>query len=112
MSKIKLTISITIFSLLLGFTSLIKNETRIIEKKILKIERKILLTQKDLYESELDYSYLSTPNNLSKKIQMMEIINYEPMHFSRIYLNYNDFINSSKKITKIKFINEKEKEKK
>ena len=112
MYKTKFIISSLIFIFLLLLTSIIKNETRIIEKKILKIERKILLTQKDLYESELDYSYLSTPNNLSKKIQMMEIINYEPMHFSRIYLNYNDFINSSKKITKIKFINEKEKEKK
>ncbi len=112
MSKIKLTISITLFSLLLGVTSLVKNETRIIEKKILKIERNISFIQKDLYETELDYSYLSTPNNLSKKIQTIATINYEPMHFSRIYLNYSDFINSSKKITKIKSLNEKEKEKK
>ena len=81
------------------------------KKKILKIERNISFIQKDLYETELDYSYLSTPNNLSKKIQTIATINYEPMHFSRIYLNYSDFINSSKKITKIKSLNEKEKEK-
>ena len=34
MPKFKLTISITIFLVLLGITSIIKNQTRIIEKEI------------------------------------------------------------------------------
>ena len=67
MPKIKLIISIAIFSILLSITSAIKNQTRIIEKSIFKIDRKIANIKKDLYETELDYFYLSSPNNLSKK---------------------------------------------
>ena len=97
MFKIKLIISICIFSILLGVTSAIKNQTRIIEKSIYKIDRKIVTIEKDLHETELDYSYLSSPNNLSKKIQDLGFIDYMPMDFSRIYLDYRDFMDSQKK---------------
>jgi hypothetical protein len=112
MPKIKLIISICIFSILLGITSAIKNQTRIIEKSIYKIDRKIAAIEKDLYETELDYSYLSSPNNLSKKIKNLAFIDYMPMDFSRIYLNYRDFIDSQKKITILKINNEKKTQKK
>tara|TARA_X000001036_G_scaffold118988_1_gene112470 strand:- start:133 stop:471 length:339 start_codon:yes stop_codon:yes gene_type:complete len=112
MSKIKLIISIGIFSILLGVTSTIKNKTRIIEKKIYKIDRKIGAIEKDLYETELDYSYLSSPNNLSKKIKDLDFIEYIPMDFSRIYLDYRDFTDSQKKITILKLYNEKKTKKK
>ena len=68
MPKIKLIISIGIFSILLSIASAIKNQTRIIEKSIYKIDRKIATIEKDLYETELDYFYLSSPRNLSKKL--------------------------------------------
>ena len=97
MSKFKLIISLFIFSVLLGVTSTIKNQTRIIEKKIYKIDKKIALIKKDLHETELDYFYLSSPNNLSKKIRDLDFIEYVPMDFSKIYLNYKDFTNSQKK---------------
>ena len=67
MHKINLIISISIFSILLVVTSVIKNKTRVIEKNINKIDKRIALIKKDLYETELDYSYLASPNHLSKK---------------------------------------------
>ena len=112
MPKIKLIISLCIFSILLSITSAIKNQTRIIEKSIYKIDKKIVAIEKDLYETELDYSYLSSPNNLSKKIKNLAFIDYMPMDFSRIYLNYRDFIDSQKKITILKINNEKKTKKK
>ena len=105
-------ISIGIFSILLSITSAIKNQTRIIEKGIYKIDKKIAVIKKDLYETELDYFYLSSPNNLSKKIKDFGDIEYMPMDFSRIYLNYRDFTNSQKKITILKTNNEKKTKKK
>ena len=112
MPKIKLIISLFIFSILLGITSAIKNQTRIIEKNIYKIDRRISAIEKDLHETELDYSYLSSPNNLSVKIKDLAFIEYVPMDFSRIYLNYRNFIDSQKKITILKINNEKKKQKK
>ena len=112
MSKINLIISIFIFSILLVITSAIKNKTRIIEKSIYKIDRRIAAIEKDLHETELDYFYLSSPNNLSKKIEDLAFIEYIPMDFSRIYLNYRDFIDSQKKITILKMKNEKKTQKK
>ena len=59
MIRLKLFITISIFSLLLIFTSVIKNQTRIIEKNIYKIDKIILFIKKYLHETKLDYSYLS-----------------------------------------------------
>ena len=112
MSKIKIIISICIFSFLLGVTSVIKTQTRIIEKKIFKAERKISKGNKNLHEIQLDYSYLSSPKYLSKKISQFTNINYLPMDFSRIYLSYLDFNNSNKKLTILKKNNEKKIQKK
>jgi hypothetical protein len=112
MYKLKLILSISIFSSLLIFTSAIKNQTREIEKEIKKIDRQIAGDKKDLYETELDYSYLSSPLNLSKKIKELALIDYIPMDFSRIYINYEDFIESQKKITILKINNEKKIKKK
>ena len=114
MPKINLLISICIFSILLGITSTIKNQTRLIEKSINKLDKKIAIIEKDLYETELDYFYLSSPNNLSKKIEDLAFIEYLPMDFSRIYFSYRDFTDSQKKITilKEKVDNEKKTKKK
>ena len=112
MYKFKLILSISIFSSLLILTSMIKNQTRFIEKEIKKIDREVAEVKKDLYETELDYSYLSSPYNLSKKIKELALVDYIPMDFSRIYLNYEDFIESKKKMTILKIKNEKKTEKK
>ena len=102
MSKIKLILLTIIFSISLGITSFVKNETRVIEKKLFKINKKIAQAEKDLNETELDYSYLSSPKILSDKIKELSLIDYQPMDYSRIYLNFQDFINSKKKITALK----------
>ena len=112
MSKIKLIISIGIFSILLGITSVIKTQTRIIEKNIFKIDQRISTTKKDLYETQLDYFYLSSPANLSKKIKELDLVEYSPMDISRMYLNFEDFIKVQKKITTLQITNEKKTEKK
>ena len=109
MPKTNLFISICIFSILLGITSTIKNQTRTIEKNIYKLDRKIAIIEKDLYETELDYFYLSSLNNLSKKIKNLAFVEYIPMDFSRIYLNYNDFTDVQKKITILEMKDEKKK---
>ena len=107
MPKFKIIISICIFSVLLGITSIIKTQTRIVEKQIYKIDRKLGAIKKDLHETQLDYSYLSSPNYLSKKILELSIIEYSPMDFSRIYLSYLDFSNAKNKLTILKKENEK-----
>ena len=112
MSKTKVIISISIFSFLLGVTSVIKTESRVIEKNIYKIEKKIKIIKKDLHESELDYSYLSSPSILSKKIKNLSFIEYTPMDFSRIYMSYKDFMEVQKKTSTLKINNEKTKQKK
>jgi len=112
MPKIKLIISLCIFSILLSITSAIKNQTRIIEKSIYKIDRKIAVIEKDLHETQLDYFYVSSPGYLSKKIKQLAFIEYVPMDFSRIYFNYRDFTDSQKKITILKINNEKKTQKK
>ena len=112
MSKINLIISIFIFSILLGITSVIKNKTRTIEKNIYKIDIKIAAIEKDLHETQLDYSYVSSPGYLSKKIKQLAFIEYMPMDFSRIYFSYRDFTDSQKKITTLKIENEKKTQKK
>ena len=50
--------------------------------------------------------------NLSVKIKDLAFIEYIPMDFSRIYLNYRDFIDSQQKITILKIYNEKKTQKK
>ena len=72
------------------------------KKKIDKIKIRINVIEKDLFESELDYTYLSTPKNLSIRLENLSLTSYEPMDYSKIYLDYNDFINSNKNISNIK----------
>ena len=105
----KLIISVAIFSILLGIISILKTQTRIVEKKIYKIDRKLASIKKDLHETQLDYSYLSSPGNLSNKIKNLNAIEYLPMDFSRIYLSYLDVKKAQKKPTTLKIKNDKKK---
>ena len=70
MFKTKLITTVCIFATLLILTSFLKNQTRIIEKKIQKINKKITFLKKDFHETQLDYSYLTSPKNLSKKLKI------------------------------------------
>ena len=97
MFRLKILISIIIFSSLLFGTSIIKNQTRDLEKKIFSIRKLILMQEKDLYESQLDYSYLTSPSMLDKKIETFNNEQYLPMDYSKIFLSLSDFVDFQKK---------------
>ena len=96
----KLIISIVFFSFLLFCTSIVKNKTRIIEKNIAIHEKKISYLEKELHESQLDFYYLTSPKLLQEKMFFLTNEKYHYMSLSKIYLNYDDFINEQKKISK------------
>ena len=100
MPSTKLIISITIFSFLLFFTSIVKNKTRVIEKNIILHEQKISNLEKELYESQLDFYYLTSPKLLQEKISFLTNENYQYMSFSKIYLSFDNFIADNIKLTK------------
>ena len=100
MPNTKFVISIIVFSLSLFCTSIIKNKTRVIEKKILIHKKDISNLQRNLYESQLDYYYLTSPKMLQEKITFLTNDEYNHMSLSKIYLNYNDFVLEQKKISK------------
>ena len=108
MIKMKILFSIIIFSSLLFGTSIIKNETREIEKKILNINKTINLKSKDLIESELDFSYLTSPSILEFLISQTDK-QYVPMKYSKIFLKMDDFLNLENKIVLQNDQNEKTK---
>ena len=100
MPNSKLIISISVFSFLLFCTSIIKNKTRVIEKKIIYYEKVVSNLEKELFESQLDYHYLTSPKLLDEKISFLTSEQYQSMSFSKIYLDYNSFIQEQKKISK------------
>ncbi len=79
------------------------------KKKIYKIDKKIISIKKDLHETQLDFFYVSSPGYISNKIKKLDLIDYFPMDFSKIYLNYKDFTESKRKITVLKKDYEKKK---
>ena len=100
MPNTKLIISVSVFSLLLFCTSVIKNKTRVIEKNIEFYEKQTFNLKKELFESQLDFNYLTSPNMLKKKLSFLTNDQYHIISISNIYLEYNDFILDQKKITK------------
>ena len=84
---------------MLFLTSIVKNKTRIIEKDIFKIENKIADIEKNLYESQLDYYYLSSPKLLKSQLEFLSDVDYVHMEFSKIYLSYKHFLKDQKNIT-------------
>ncbi len=97
MFKLKIFISITIFSFLLITTSIIKNQTREIEKKINNLSESIFYKERDINESQLDYSYLTSPSIIEQKINDLGLHDYSPMEYSKIFLNISNFLNLENK---------------
>lgn len=108
MFKIKILFSIIIFSFLLFGTSIIKNETREIEKKIISLNNENNSKIKDLVESQLDFSYLTSPSMIEALISQTDD-KYIPMQYSKIFLNIKDFLDLENKIALQKNRNEKTK---
>ena len=93
MFKIKFLTSIIIFSSLLFGTSIIKNQSRELEKNIYNLSKKINLIEKDLNESQLDFSYLTSPSILENKIELIDHQDYITMNYSKIFPSLLTFIN-------------------
>ena len=100
MPNTKLITSVAVFSLLLFCTSVVKNKTRVIEKNIDSYEKEIFTLKKELFESQLDFNYLTSPKMLQKKLSFLTSDQYQNLNISNIYLDYNNFILDQKKITK------------
>jgi hypothetical protein len=112
MFKTKFVISASIFMAFLVITSSIKNETRVIEKKISSLNKKVLLKKKDINETQLDFYYLTSPAEIETRLNKIGFENYEPISFSRIFFNINNFIKLNKKISNLKNLNEEKTQKK
>ena len=91
MFKLQVLISTIIFSLLLIGTSFIKNQTREIEKKIFRLNKIIHNQEKNLSELQLDFSYLSSPSIIEKKIDNLDYNQYLPIEYSKIFLSISSF---------------------
>ena len=99
MPNSRLTLSIAIFSFLLFCTSIIKNKTRVIEKNIMSYENKIFNLEKELYESQLDFYYLTSPKILQEKLSFLTNDEYQSLGVSNIYLDYDNFVLDQKKLS-------------
>jgi len=112
MFKVKFTVSIFIIITFLIITSIIKNKTRILEKKIFNLNTEVLLKNKYLNESQLDFFYLSSPTQIEKRLNIIGLNNYQPIKYSNIYFDVNDFLKIHNKISTTKNLNEKKIQKK
>ena len=92
MFKIKIFVSIITFSILLIVTSIIKNQTRETEKKIFNLRKIVKIKEKDLNESQLDFSYLSSPSIIHDKIKLIDNEKYVTMEYSKIFLSMSSFL--------------------
>ncbi len=112
MFKLKICISIIIFSFLIIFTSIVKNQARSLEKKIYNLEKVVQIKEKDLYESQLDFAYITSPSNIDQKISRLDLEEYYPMEYSKIFLDISNLINLEQKIVTQDKHNEKKIQKK
>ena len=112
MFKFKFFLSVLFFSSLLIVTSFIKNKTREIEKKIYVLNKDVSNKEKDLSESQLDYSYLTSPLKIEQKIENLISVQYLPMDSSKIFLSINDFVELERKFADQIKENEKKTKKK
>ena len=100
MFKKSIIISLSIFSIFMIFTSIIKKNTRNIEKKIKKLDREVSILEKDYMDAKIDFIYLSRPENLKKYSVKFNINEYSTYDYSRIFLSTKEFINYTSKQTK------------
>ena len=108
MLRFKVIFSIFILTFLLIGTSFVKNQTRQIEKKIFSLSNLVLNQEKNLSELQLDYSYLSSPSIIEKKIENLEQNKYSPVENSKIFLSILSFTDLQNKLV-IKKNHEKKK---
>ena len=103
----KLFFSLTTFIFFLIITSLIKNQSRIIEKQIKVLNNNIVAKEKNISESEMEFSYLSSPNKIEKKFNSRDLEKFEPIEHSKIFYDIHDFNKMDKKLSNLTNIDEK-----
>jgi len=107
MFRSKFIISISVFVILLLATSVIKNKTRVIEKQISNLNKIILVKEKNVNEAELDFYYLTSPEELEKKLNLIGFNNYQPIKYSNIYFNISDLTEIKNKFSNLSNFNGK-----
>ena len=112
MFRTKFIISISVFVILLLATSVIKNKTRVIEKQISNLKKNILVKEKNVNEAELDFYYLTSPEELEKKLNLIGFNNYQPIKYSNIYFNISDLTKIKNKFSNLNNFNGKKIQKK
>tara|TARA_B100000035_G_scaffold315332_1_gene335304 strand:- start:1249 stop:1587 length:339 start_codon:yes stop_codon:yes gene_type:complete len=108
----KFIFSALIFIFFLTVTSIIKNKTRIIEKEILSLDNKILSKEKNINEAQLDFYYLTSLEEIERRLNLIGFDNYQPIKYSKIFFDFLDFTNIGKKSTNLNNINEQRSQKK
>ena len=103
----KLFFSLLVFTFFLIITSLVKNQSRIIEKQIKGLNINILAKEKNISEAELEFSYLSSPNEIEKKFKSRDLEKFEPIKNSNIFYDIHDFNIVEKKLSNLINIDEK-----
>ena len=112
MFKLKIFISVIIFSFLLIGTSSIKNETRELEKKISILKKAHAQKERAFSEVQLDFHYLTSPSMIETKIEHLGLKKYIHMEHSKIFLSMENFINIQNKHAMQKTLDEKKIQKK
>ena len=100
MAKTRLIISFIIFTTMMFCISIVKNKSRIIEKSIELKKKNISSIKNDLYETQLDYFYLSSSENLFKRMSNFNGYEFKPLDISNIYSNFDEYLNEKSKTTK------------
>ena len=59
--------------------------------------KSIFYKERDINESQLDYSYLTSPSIIEQKINDLGLHDYSPMEYSKIFLNISNFLNLENK---------------
>jgi len=100
MFKKSIILSITCFLLLTVTTSLIKNKARNLEKDISKLKKNISLLKKQISDSEIDFVYLSNPEQLKNYLVDLNKEKYSTFDNSRIFFSINHFLQHNLKESK------------
>ena len=103
----KLFFSLAVFTFFLIITSLVKNQSRIIEKQIKGLNINIVAKEKNISEAEMEFSYLSSPNEIEKKFNNGDLEKFEPIKHSNIFYDVDDFNTLEKKLSNLINIDEK-----
>ena len=95
----KLLFSLTVLLFFLIITSLVKNQSRIMEKQIKVLNNNIVANEKNISEAEMEFSYLSSPNEIEKKFNRRDLEKFEPVKHSNIFYDIHDFNILKKKLS-------------